>query len=151
MLFSPSSNLKSPRSNIISPSSTLLPPSSVKRMGCLTQKVLKIAWFPIKCPQAPLAPLAAFSRSAWHPFDSWLRPLCLGISIYLFWNLGWNQSFKLDTEFRMVFGWSINFFQCDGFNLGMLYWHIPQTWYNTMFLSAHQSSFYHLPKIYPST
>ena len=64
MLLSPSSYLKSPWSNLISPSWTLLLPSSVKRTGYLTQKVLKIAWFPTKCPQAPLAPLAAFSRSA---------------------------------------------------------------------------------------
>ena len=29
----------------------------------MTQNVLKIAWFPTKCPQAPLALPAAFSRS----------------------------------------------------------------------------------------
>ena len=37
-------------------------PSSVKSTGYLAQKVLKIAGFPTKCPQVPLA---AFSRSAW--------------------------------------------------------------------------------------
>ena len=63
MLHFPSSYLKSPWSNLISQSSTLLPPSSVKRMGYLTQKLLKIAWFPTTCPQAPVAPLTAFSRS----------------------------------------------------------------------------------------
>ena len=44
---------------------TLLPQSSVKSAGYLTKNFLKIAWFPTECPQAPLAPLAAFSRSAW--------------------------------------------------------------------------------------
>ena len=33
-------------------------------MGYLTQNGLKIAGFLTKCPQVPLAPLAAFSRSA---------------------------------------------------------------------------------------
>ena len=33
-------------------------------MGYLTKNVLKIAGFPIKCPQGPLVPLAAFFRSA---------------------------------------------------------------------------------------
>ena len=63
ILHSPSSYLKFLLSNLKSPSSTLLFPSSVKSTGYLTQKVLKKAWFPTKCPQAPLAPLAAFSRS----------------------------------------------------------------------------------------
>ena len=63
MLHSPSSFIKSPWSNLISQSWTLLHPSSVKRTRYLTQKVLKKACFLTKCPQAPLAPLAAFSRS----------------------------------------------------------------------------------------
>ena len=50
MLCSVSSYFRFPWSNLTSPSSTLLHPSSVKRMGYLTQKVLKIAWFPTKCP-----------------------------------------------------------------------------------------------------
>ena len=60
MLLSPSSYLKYPGSKLISSSSTRPPPSSVRRTRYLTQKVLKIALFPTKCPQAPLA---AFSRS----------------------------------------------------------------------------------------
>ena len=39
--------------------------NSVKRTGYWTKKVLKITGFLIKCPQAPLAPLASFSRSGW--------------------------------------------------------------------------------------
>ena len=72
----PSSYLKHPASRLNSLSSTLLPAFSVKNARCLTQNVLKIAEFLIKCPQAPLiplvplvllvplVPLAAFSRSA---------------------------------------------------------------------------------------
>ena len=55
--------LKSPLINLNFPSSALLPPSSVKSTGNLTQNVLKITGFLTKCPQAPLAPLAAFCRS----------------------------------------------------------------------------------------
>ena len=51
-------------SNLNSPTSTLVPPSSIKSTGYLIQKVLKIAWFLTKCPKVPLAPFAAFSRSA---------------------------------------------------------------------------------------
>ena len=50
-------------SNLNSPSSTLLFPSSVKSTGYLTQSVLKIGWFPTKCPQALLAILAAGSNT----------------------------------------------------------------------------------------
>ena len=50
-------------SNLNSPTSTHLPRSSIKSTRYLIQKVLKIAQFPTKCPQAPLAPLATFSRS----------------------------------------------------------------------------------------
>ena len=56
--------LKSHFSNLNSPSSTLPPSSSDKSMGYLTGNILKIAGIPTKCLQAPLAPLAAFSRSA---------------------------------------------------------------------------------------
>ena len=63
--------LKSPWSNLNSPSSTLLPHSSVKRTWYLTQKVLKTAWFPTKCPQAPLAQLATFSRSVCVCLSGW--------------------------------------------------------------------------------
>ena len=55
--------LKSPLPNFYSLSSTLLPPSSVQTTGYLTHNVLNIAGFLAKCPQAPLAPLPAFSRS----------------------------------------------------------------------------------------
>ena len=64
ILYSPSSYLKSPLLNLNSPSSTLLPQSLAKSTRSLTKIVLKRARFPTKCPQAPLAPLAAFSRSA---------------------------------------------------------------------------------------
>ena len=63
-LHSPSFYLTSLLSNLNSPSSTLLPWFSAKSTGYLTENVLKIAGFPTKCPQAPLALLAAFSRSA---------------------------------------------------------------------------------------
>ena len=82
MLHSPSSYLKSPCSNLNSPSSTLLPPSSLKIMGYLTQKVLKIVWFPTKCRQAPLAPLAAFSRSARQPMQHILGNMQTPTKIY---------------------------------------------------------------------
>ena len=55
--------------------------SILENIGYLTQKVLKIARFPLKCPQLPLALLAAFSRSAdtlqtpsRHPTDSFQTP-----------------------------------------------------------------------------
>ena len=60
----PSFYIKSPLANLNYSLSTHLPPSSPKSTGHLTQNVLQIAWFLSKCLQAPLAPLAAFSRSA---------------------------------------------------------------------------------------
>ena len=63
LLHSPSSYLKSPSTNLNSTSSTVLPPSLVKSTGYLTQNVLNIPGFWTKFPQAPLALLAAFSRS----------------------------------------------------------------------------------------
>ena len=69
-------------------------PASVKSTGYLPQKVLKIAWFPRKCPQAPLA---VFSRSA---------PLTLT-------SMGWNVSnFKPDVVLYSnlklkTFDWSL--------------------------------------------
>ena len=60
-LYSPSSYHKSPLSNLHCPSSTILLWFSAKSARNWTENVLKIAGFPTKCPQAPLA---AFSRSA---------------------------------------------------------------------------------------
>ena len=59
-----SSFLNLPTSNLLHKSSVHhLPQSLVKSTGYLTLNVLKIAGFPTKSPQAPLALLAAFSRS----------------------------------------------------------------------------------------
>ena len=69
ILNPPFSILNPPTSNHFYPTSILhlhifIFPYSVKSTGHLAQKVLKIiAWFPTKCPQAPLTPLAAFPRS----------------------------------------------------------------------------------------
>ena len=60
ILNSNSSNIHSPTSNLHYLISTLLPPSSVKSTVCLIKKNGAIFE---KCPQAPLAPLASFSRS----------------------------------------------------------------------------------------
>ena len=66
-ILSPKSSIihthKSSLSNLNSQLSIPFSPSSLKSTVYSTQNVLKIAWFPTKCPQAPLAPLAAFSRS----------------------------------------------------------------------------------------
>ena len=100
MLNSPSPFLKSPWSNPNSPSSTLLPPSSVRRTGFLTQKLLKIAWFPTECPQAPLAPLATFSRSAFNKHVS----LCPSSRITLFWGHCKHLNFPLEDNLQLFPG-----------------------------------------------
>ena len=56
--------LKSPLSNLNSACLTFFSTSPFKIMGYLTQNVFKIAGFPTKCSQVPLAPLAEFSRSS---------------------------------------------------------------------------------------
>ena len=59
---------KNPKfSNLLPQLSFIKPQFSIvnSSVSILTQTVLKIVWLPTKCPQAPLALLAAFSRSGW--------------------------------------------------------------------------------------
>ena len=114
MPHSPSSFLKPPSSNLISPSLSLLPPSSVKRTGYLTQKVLKIAWFPTKYLQAPPATLAAFPRSVdrqdfpgqvagW--LGGWLRKAENKAKAQQSWGLGFAELGNFQVWIRQLCQW----------------------------------------------